>query len=194
MAGSSRYIAVLDACVMYPITVTNVLAQLAVDGLYSAKWTRRIDTEWVSALLKNHRNFSQEQASRRLNALHAAIPDWEIEEERYLDLIEILDLPDPKDRHVLAAAIAGHADCIVTFNTKDFPFLKMEKRGIEVLHPDDFISLQLTLEPVLALTSIKHIRARFKNPPKTAQEFIELLERVGLVGFADKLKEAAELI
>jgi hypothetical protein len=70
----------------------------------------------------------------------------------------------------------------------------MEKRGIEVLHPDDFISLQLTLEPVLALTSIKHIRARFKNPPKTAQEFIGLLERVGLVGFADKLKDAVELI
>lgn len=103
MAGSSRYTAVLDACVMYPITVTNVLAQLAVDGLYNAKWTRRIDAEWVGALLRNYQNFSQEQASRRLNALHAAIPDWEIEEERYLDWIEILDLPDPKDRHVLAA-------------------------------------------------------------------------------------------
>lgn len=179
---------------MYPITVTNVLAQLAVDGLYTAKWTRRIDMEWVSALLKNHHNFSREQATRRLNALHTAIPDWEIEEGHYLDLIEVLDLPDPKDRHVLAAAIAGHADCIVTFNTKDFPFLEMERRGIEVLHPDDFISLQLTLEPVLALTSIKHIRARFKNPPKTAQEFIGLLERVGLVGFADKLKDAVELI
>ena len=194
MAGSSRYIAILDACVMYPITLTNVLAQLAVDGLYTAKWTKQIDEEWVGALLKSHHNFSPEQVSRRLNALHAAIPDWEIEETLYSDLIEVLDLPDPNDRHVLAAAIAGHADCIVTFNAKDFPYLEMEKRGIEVLHPDDFISLQLTLEPVVALTAIKHIRARFKNPPKTAQEFIELLERVGLVGSADKLKDAIELI
>ena len=194
MAGSSRYIAILDACVMYPITLTNVLAQLAVDGLYTAKWTKRIDEEWVGALLKSHHNFSPEQVSRRLNALHAAITDWEIEETLYSDLIEVLNLPDPNDRHVLAAAIAGHADCIVTFNAKDFPCLEIEKRGIEVLHPDDFISLQLTLEPVVALTAIKHIRARFKNPPKTAQEFIELLERVGLVGSADKLKDAIELI
>lgn len=194
MAGSSRYIAVLDACVMYPITLTNILAQLAVEGLYTAKWTKQIDEEWVRAILKSHQNFSRDQVLRRLSALHAAIPDWEIVKESYSEFIEILNLPDPNDRHVLAAAIAGHADCIVTFNVKDFPAPNLEKWAIEVLHPDDFISLQLSLEPVLALTAIKHIRTRFKSPPKTSVEFIELLERVGLVGTADKLKEAIELI
>jgi predicted nucleic acid-binding protein len=179
---------------MYPINVTNVLAQLAIEGLYTAKWTKKIDEEWVRAILKTHSNFTQEQANKRLAALHDAIPDWEVDEDQYLGLIDALNLPDPNDRHVLAAAIAGHADCIVTFNTKDFPTEEMEKRGIEVLHPDDFISLQLTLEPVPALTAIKHIRARLKNPPKTAQEYIELLERVGLVSTAEKLKDAIELI
>lgn len=56
-----------------------------------------------------------------------------------------MPLPDKEDRHVLAAAIAGHADCIVTFNLRDFHGEALARHDIEALHPDDFIMNQLQL-------------------------------------------------
>ena len=57
----------------------------------------------------------------------------------HLDLVPILTLPDPADRHVLAAAIFGRAEVIVTFNLKDFPRSILTKHGVEPQHPDDFL-------------------------------------------------------
>ncbi len=71
---------------------------------------------------------------------------------------------DPKDRHVLAAAIAGHADSIVTQNLKDFPTSVLEPLNITVLHPDEFLLQQLGLEPLVVLPAFKAKRARLKNP------------------------------
>jgi hypothetical protein len=94
-------------------------------------------------------------------------------------LIEAIDLPDQNDRHVLAAAIAGHADSIVTFNIKDFPNQALDQYDIEAIHPDDFICHQLDLMPYQALTAIKHIRSRLKNPPFTADDLLDSYKRSG---------------
>jgi hypothetical protein len=123
-----------------------------------------------------------------------ALPDWEVEAEKYQSLIEAIKLPDINDRHVLAAAIAGHADSIVTFNIKDFPSDVLDQYDIEAIHPDDFICLQLDLIPYQALTAIKHIRLRLKKPPYSAQELLDSYERAGLTSTVTKLKDAIELI
>lgn len=130
----------------------------------------------------------------RLDHMHKAIPDWQIPNSKYQKLIPALALPDQDDRHVLAAAIAGHADCMGTKNIKDFPIDVVDEHGIEVLHPDDFILLQLTLDSIASLTVIKHLRARAKNPKLTAEQFIESLEKVELVRTAEYLRQALELI
>lgn len=72
-----------------------------------------------------------------------------------------MPLPDKDDRHVLATAIAGHADCIVTFNLKDFPAEALARHDIEALHPDDFIMNQLQLHQLTALTAVKKMRSRW---------------------------------
>lgn len=194
MAGYTRYTAVLDACVLYPVTIANILMELAWQGIYTAKWTEDIDREWVNSLKRDKPELTDEKIKYRLDHMHKAIPDWQIPNSKYQKLIPALNLPDQNDRHVLAAAIAGHADCIVTKNIKDFPIENVDEHGIEILHPDDFILLQLTLDPIPALTVIKHLRARAKNPELTAEQFIEALEKVELVRTGEYLRQALELI
>jgi predicted nucleic acid-binding protein len=194
MAGYVRYTAVLDACVLYPVTIANILMELAWQGIYTAKWTKDIDREWVQSLKRDRKDLTEERINYRLEQMHKAIPDWEIPRSKYEKLIPALKLPDSNDRHVLAAAIAGHADCIVTKNVRDFPFQLVEENGVEILHPDDFILLQLTLEPIRSLTVVKHLRARNKNPKLTANQFVDTLEKVELVRTAEHLRLAIELI
>ena len=101
---------------------------------------------------------------------------------------------DPEDRHVLAAAIAGHADAIVTFNLKDFPAHVLEWHHIEAIHPDDFILNQLELRPFEALAAVKALRARLTRPAQTVAELIATLERNGLPATAAYLRQAKALL
>ena len=103
-------------------------------------------------------------------------------------------LPDPNDGHVLAAAIVGHADAIVTFNLEDFPAAALAPFGVEAQHPDDFLLNQIDLDPIAALKSIKAMRARFRNPAISALDLARTLERSQLPLVAARLREVQELI
>lgn len=92
-------------------------------------------------------------------------------------LIDSLQLPDPDDRHVLAAAIHAGADAIVTFNLKDFPEKTMDLYNLEVLHPDDFIQFQHDFNTAAVVVAAQRCRKRLRNPPKTADEYLETLSQ-----------------
>jgi len=109
-------------------------------------------------------------------------------------LVESLSLPDPDDRHVLAAAICGHAEVIVTFNEKDFPAKVLEEFGVETQHPDEFISHLITLDWSMVCRALKNQRASLKNPPRTADELLDTLEQQGLPLSVSQLRPLAELI
>ena len=120
MAAHVRYTALLDACVLYPTTVADALMSLSVAGLYAAKWTEAIENEFIAGVERKRPELVG-RLGRRRDLMRAAIPDWEVEPATYEALIPSLALPDANDVHVLSAAIAGHADCIVTANLEDFP-------------------------------------------------------------------------
>jgi hypothetical protein len=124
--------------------------------------------------------------------MNDAVPDCLV--INYEHFIAALELPDPDDRHVLAAAIAGHADAIVTFNLKDFPASALARYQIEAIHPDDFVLNQLELRPFEALAAVKAMRARLTRPPQTAAELIVTLERNGLPATATYLRQAQALL
>jgi hypothetical protein len=117
-----------------------------------------------------------------------------VAEQAWLPLTRCLALPDPNDNHVLAAAIAGHADCIVTTNTKDFPPELLTPHGVHAIHPDDFIVNQWDLDPVVVIGAFKGMRARWKRPSAAADDFARALERNGLAATAARLRHAAGLI
>jgi predicted nucleic acid-binding protein len=191
MAGSSRYTAVLDANVLYPNLLRDILLSLAVSGLYHARWTARINDEWTRNLVANRPDI-ESKIGLLLEQVNAAVPDCLVEDYEYL--IDSLTLPDTDDRHVLAAAIVGHADAIVTANLKDFPVKVMAKHGIEVQHPDDFIMNQLELRPFEALEVFKRVRAKRRNPECSAAELIDMVEKSGLPQTAQHLRAHTGLI
>lgn len=193
MAGHVRYTALLDSCVLYPTTVADALMSLSVAGLFAAKWTVAIENEFIAALEQQKPELTG-RVERRRSLMRAAIPDWEVVPGAYEALVPCLSLPDPNDVHVLAAAIAGHADCIVTANLKHFPDDVLAIHGLEVIHPDDFCIMQLDIDPVVGLSALKSMRARMKKPARTPEEFAGLLERSQLFSTAQRVREAAALI
>lgn len=157
MAGSARYTAVLDANVLYPTLVRDMLMSLATADLYHARWTSQIHDEWTRALAKNRPDIA-EKLPDVVTLMNRAVPDCLI--ENYESLIPAIQLPDANDRHVVAAAIRGHADAIVTFDVDDFPLDELSKYNIEIQHPDTFILNQIHLHKIGALSAIKRMRAR----------------------------------
>ena len=193
MAGHARYTALLDACVLFPVAVCDSLMSVAATGLYAPKWTQRIEDEWTRSLEQKSGRPPGSYTVRR-DAMRDAAPDWEVPEQAWNRIAPCLQLPDPDDVHVLAAAIAGHADCIVTANLKDFPENALAPFGIQVIHPDEFLIAQMDLDSLSVLAAFKEQRARLKNPVYTPSAFADALERNALVLTAQRLREAAALI
>lgn len=192
MAGSSRYTAVLDACVLYPAHLRDILLSLAREGLFHARWTERIHDEWVRNLLANRPDLKETQLRRTCRLMNDAVPDSLIAGWERLE--SAIELPDADDRHVLAAAICGHADAIVTYNLDDFPAQALAQFGIEAQHPDDFLLNQIDLAEIQALKAIKAMRSRLRNPPVSSLDLIAMLEKLQLPLCAARLRAAAELI
>jgi hypothetical protein len=109
-------------------------------------------------------------------------------------LIPDLQLPDPNDRHVLAAAIHAEAKCIVTKNLKHFPKTVMESHKIKALSPDDFVLRFIKIDKNPVLRAAKKHRSNLINPPKTADEYIAALELRGLTETAECLWEHKDSI
>ncbi|QIM48112.1 PIN domain-containing protein [Pusillimonas sp. DMV24BSW_D] len=193
MAGHVRYTALLDACVLYPLAMADSLMSLATAGFFAAKWTTRIEDEWVRAIERNRPDLVGKLNVRR-DAMREAVPDWEIPESAWSQLFHGVVLPDPNDRHVLSAAIAGHVDCIVTSNLQDFPASVLMEFELEAVDPDTFIVNQWDLDPVNAIAAFKRMRQRRRKPGSTPAEFADALERGGLPTTAGRLRDASELI
>jgi predicted nucleic acid-binding protein len=191
MAGSARYTAVLDANVLYPALLRDVLLSLAHADLYSAKWSIHIRDEWMRSLLRDRPTMGA-QIQAAADAMERAIPDCLV--TGYEHLIDGLALPDPNDRHVLAAAITGHADAIITWNAKDFPQAVLAAFGIELQTPDEFVLNQLMLRGTTALAAIKAMRARWARPEVSANTLVDLLEKRGLPQTAAHVRDVVELI
>jgi predicted nucleic acid-binding protein len=169
----TSFVALLDACVLYPNYLRDILIQLALTDLFRAKWTHLIHEEWMRNVLKNRPDLKMAQLEIVRDLMDKSVRDCLVREFEWL--IPSLALPDPSDRHILAAAIASEANVIVTFNLKDFPDSVLSKYSIEAKHPDDFIVDIIDLNPLKVMAALETARMRFKNPPKTFDEYMEIL-------------------
>lgn len=179
------FTAFLDASVLYPAPLRDLLLELAVSDLYRAKWSNAVQDEWINALLRTRTDLTRERLERTRELMNAHTRDALV--TGYEDLIEVLTLPDPDDRHVLAAAIKGRADLIVTANLKDFPADALARWGIEAQHPDEFLTHQFHLSQPVFLKAVKTVRLRLKNPPKSVEEYLDTLRAQGLLATVNEI-------
>lgn len=182
--GRSRLMRVMiDACVLYPTVMREVVLGCAAAGLFQARWSARIVAEWVRATDKlgpAARALAEGEAlSLRLRFPQAevAVPDG---------LMRRLSLPDPDDVHVLAAAIAGHCDAILTLNAADFPRGALADEGLQRLDPDGFLlDLHLRAPRVVAqvVAGVVAEAERLSGEVWTAQRLLKKarLHRLGRV-------------
>ena len=189
MAG---FIVVYDACVLYPAPLRDLLIELAAADLFQAKWTDAIHDEWIRNLLANRRDLSVERLQRTRDLMNLSIMDCLV--YGYEHLIPAVSLPDENDRHVIAAAIHCHADAIVTFNLKGFPGDELSKYNLEAVHPDEFIRSLFDLNDSAVVIAAQRCHKKLRNPPKTAEEYLDTLLRQSLPKTVGALRPYTEVI
>lgn len=140
-------------------------------------------------MLENRPDLRREQLIRMKELMNAHTRDALV--EGYEGLIETVTLPDPDDRHVLAAVIHAQADWIVTFNLRDFPARALAPHGIVAIHPDVFFLKLLEQDAQRVHLAAERQRTSLKNPPKTQMEYWDIMEAQGLPQTVQKLREAA---
>lgn len=146
LTPDNEYTVVLDACVLVPMPLCDTLLRLAEEpAMYRPIWSEEILQE-VGAALGNSLKRTPAQITRRLTAMREAFPEAMVSIPAALpDAFECI--PDPKDRHVLAAAVRGHANAIVTYNERHFPQECLEQHGVLRQSPDDFLVHQYHVNP-----------------------------------------------
>lgn len=188
----SRFIVLFDACVLYPAPLRDLLMHLALTDLFHAKWTDEIHEEWIRSVLSDRQDLKRSQLERTRTLMNQHVRDCLV--TGYQHLIPSIELPDANDRHVVAAAIHGHAQAIITFNLKDFPPDALAPWDLEAIHPDDFINCQIGLSTSTVCTAAKRHRATLLNPSKSVDEYLSSLERLGLPQTVSALRFYRELI
>lgn len=187
MVGGARpIVALYDANVLYPAPLRDLLIRVARAGLVGARWTARIHDEWMGSLLARRPDLSRAQLERTRELVDAAAPGALVEDFEHR--IPDLTLPDPDDRHVLAAAIEGEADVIVTFNQKDFPGPALQPHGIEAVDPNSFLMSLLAVHPEVVSAALRAQRTSLRKPPRTVDEFLADLRDCGLARFVQAVR------
>ena len=185
-------IAVYDACVLYPAPLRDLLMHLALTGLFQARWSEAIHKEWMRNLHEDRPDLNPQKLERVRRLMDAHAEDCLV--TGYESLINDLVLPDPGDRHVLAAAIQAKAGVIVTYNLPDFPDGVLKPHGIRAEHPDAFILGLLETDAEKVIRAVRDQRANLKNPPVTAEELLATLEKQRLVRTVAWLRKATGLL
>ncbi len=188
----SNFTVVFDACVLYPSPLRSFLMYLAMTDLYRTRWSNDIHEEWIQSVQTRYPDFTRQQGEKIRDLMNAHAGDCLV--TGYESLIPTLELPDPDDRHVLAAAIRCGADLIVTFNLKHFPESTLKPYGIEAQHPDDFLGFQFELAPHVVCVAAKRHRASLTNPSKNVDQYLATLESQGVPQTAARLRHFTELI
>lgn len=169
--------AVLDACVLVPPVLRDCLLCVASAGAFAPLWSDRILGEWARAAARHGRDDDAEIAAARAQFPAATVPPAPGLEAR-------LHLPDAADLHVLAAAIAGSAEAIVTWNAADFPRGTLAAEGLARRDPDGFLWELWSRDPAGVGAALDRVRARAEAMAGAPVALRPLLKRARLTQLA----------
>lgn len=183
MIHSVRFICVLDTNVIYALLIRDVMFWFAYYELFTPKWSIHIFDEWEAVMKR--KGIPKPERLKRIDVANKAFPDAMV--TNYENLIHSLDLPDEKDRHVLAAAIKTNANIIVTENLKDFPESYLASFGLNAKSSDDFLTDMIDLNPKKAVEAFRQLVMNRTRPDLDEFEILDRLRKLGLTNTANYL-------
>ena len=176
----------LDACVLVPIGLTNVILTAAEHNLTQPYWSPAVVDEAVRAISDIRPGLGEDRIRRRFTAMDAAFPGASV--TAGTSTLNDYDFPDPDDKHVVAAALVASAQTIVTANTKDFPKPLMHRLGLSVMTPDELL-LALLDEDAEAMTSVVvEVAEALQNPKRTTDDLLISLHLAGAPRFSAEVR------
>lgn len=194
---ANRYTALVDACTLVSAPRRDLLLTLAEAEFFRVRWSQRILDETRSALNKIFAERKIEdapaRAGRSVDAMNQAFPEALVETHGSVAAMTF-GLPDPKDEHVLTAAVQTQAQAVVTENISDFPASILTPLNIEARTADEFIADTIALDEGKAVAAIRTLRIRLKRPEMSAEDYLRSLEAHGLFVTASILSGHADSI
>lgn len=172
------FVVVYDANVLYPSYQRSLLIEVARAGLVRARWTEQILDEVFRNLKKNRPDLNPANLDRTRVLMNGAIRDVLV--TGYEPLIDVLELPDPGDRHVLAAAIKVGAQTIVTNNLQDFPADRLSAWDVEASSADDFLHAMVDLDAKVVFSLVQKFADSLDKPPMDVDQMLTALGNEGL--------------
>lgn len=186
--SSVAFTVIYDANVLYPSMLRDLLIRIGQSGLVRARWTDLILDETFRNLKKNRPELDPDKLARTRELMCLAIPDCIVQDYEELEPV-FVNLPDPGDAHVMAAALKVQAQVIVTNNIKDFPADALRPWGIESKHPDDFLMDQFYLDGTELHLAVRNMSESYRNPPMDTEEVLDRLEVEGMPQIAAALRK-----
>lgn len=175
-----------DTNVLFPFSVMGLLLTLAEDYVHDLVWSEHLLDEWQRVIVREGRR-STEAAALIAGHIRIGFSDSCVPEDHYKHLLAEIDGPDPDDVHHMAAAIAGNADTLITWNLDDFP-AKPWDGGASRSPPDLCLCALLDQQPVEVLTTIGRMARRKQRPPMTSYDITDALARAGIPAFAQRAR------
>ena len=188
---ANRYTAFIDACSLTGALKRDLLLTLAKAEFFRVRWSAPVLDEMERAvagiLAARSDRASTAKAAATRATMERMFSDAMVTDFERLRCV-VLDLPDPKDIHVVAAALQTRADVIVTDNVRHFPESILAPLGMEVRTTDDFLANTIELAPVKAASAIDAMRRLYKRPELDQSAFLVTLEARELIEVANALK------
>ena len=188
----STFTAFFDANVFYGARLRSLILFLAQTKFFRARWSDRVHDEWIRNLLEKRPSLQRADLMRTRQLMDAAVLDALV--TGYEPLINAMDLPDPDDRHVLAAAVVCKASCIVTFYISDFPEESLAPYGLHAVHPDDFLRDVESVDPAAFADAVWQDLDHYRAPPLDLPEYVVALRKAGVPRIAEQISKLAPIL
>lgn len=176
----------VDTNVLFPFSVMDLMLALTEDAIHEVIWTDALLDEWERVIVRERRR-SPESAAAITAAIREYFPESRIPYSAYAHLVDAMPSSDPDDRQHIAAAIAGHAQMIITWNRSDFPAQPLAAHRLHVVDPDEYLCALITELPDQVLDTLVRLAGEKRRPPRTPIDLAESLGKAGCPGFATKL-------
>jgi len=173
--------------VLYPFHLRNIIVQAAVDGLFQARWTHHIHSEWIRNLAEDAPAIPLARLEATRDMMNLALPGATV--SNYQVHLPKVVIPDPDDRHIVAAGIAAGATTILTWNLRDFPETALRPFGLRAETPDAFLTKLHAKKPDLVIGTLANARRNLRKSKVSPSGFIEILQRQGLTALAKHLPQ-----